>query len=199
MSWPPSASRRSSSRDPRSRVRGSTRRNGSGAPSSSSCPPSRASSPGWMTRPTRRRWPRPHASSRASLGRPPPSACSRRSCSPTSSARPSWRRRLGDTAWRELLGRHHAIVRRELARYQGRELDTAGDGFFAAFDGPARAVQAAAATARATGRHRPRGARRAPYRGVRGQRRQDRRHRGLDRRPDLRRWRDPARSWSARP
>ena len=52
--------------------------------------------------------------------------------------------RLGDTAWRELLERHHAIVRRELARYQGRELDTAGDGFFAAFDGPARAVQAAA-------------------------------------------------------
>ncbi len=53
--------------------------------------------------------------------------------------------RLGDTAWRELLQRHHAIVRRELARFQGRELDTAGDGFFASFDGPARAVQAAAA------------------------------------------------------
>jgi class 3 adenylate cyclase len=52
--------------------------------------------------------------------------------------------RLGDSAWRELLARHHAIVRRELARYHGRELDTAGDGFFAAFDGPARAVQAAA-------------------------------------------------------
>lgn len=51
--------------------------------------------------------------------------------------------RIGDSAWRELLQRHHAIVRRELARYQGRELDTAGDGFFAAFDGPARAVQAA--------------------------------------------------------
>jgi len=53
--------------------------------------------------------------------------------------------RLGDAAWRELLGRHHAIVRRELARFQGRELDTAGDGFFAVFDGPARAVLAAAA------------------------------------------------------
>jgi class 3 adenylate cyclase len=52
---------------------------------------------------------------------------------------------LGDTAWRDLLGRHHAIVRRELARFHGRELDTAGDGFFAAFDGPARAVQAASA------------------------------------------------------
>jgi class 3 adenylate cyclase len=53
--------------------------------------------------------------------------------------------RLGDAAWRELLARHHAIVRRELARFQGRELDTAGDGFFATFDGPARAVFAAAA------------------------------------------------------
>jgi class 3 adenylate cyclase len=52
---------------------------------------------------------------------------------------------LGDSAWRELLARHHAIVRRELARFNGRELDTAGDGFFASFDGPARAVQAAAA------------------------------------------------------
>jgi len=53
--------------------------------------------------------------------------------------------RLGDAAWRELLERHHAIVRRELARFRGRELDTAGDGFFASFDGPARAVEAAAA------------------------------------------------------
>ncbi|HET9681534.1 MAG TPA: adenylate/guanylate cyclase domain-containing protein [Candidatus Limnocylindrales bacterium] len=53
--------------------------------------------------------------------------------------------RLGDTAWRDLLAKHHAIVRRELARFRGRELDTAGDGFFASFDGPARAVEAAAA------------------------------------------------------
>jgi class 3 adenylate cyclase len=53
--------------------------------------------------------------------------------------------RLGDSAWRDLLQRHHTIVRRELARFQGRELDTAGDGFFASFDGPARAVQAASA------------------------------------------------------
>src|SRR5439155_23217449 len=53
--------------------------------------------------------------------------------------------RLGDSAWRQLLERHHAVIRRELARFQGRELDTAGDGFFAAFDGPARAVVAASA------------------------------------------------------
>jgi class 3 adenylate cyclase len=52
---------------------------------------------------------------------------------------------LGDSAWRQLLERHHAVVRCELARFQGRELDTAGDGFFAAFDGPARAVAAASA------------------------------------------------------
>ncbi len=47
--------------------------------------------------------------------------------------------RLGDRGWRDVLARHHAVVRRELVRHQGRELDTAGDGFFAAFDGPARA------------------------------------------------------------
>jgi class 3 adenylate cyclase len=51
--------------------------------------------------------------------------------------------RLGDAGWRELLERHHALIRRELARAHGREVDTAGDGFFAAFDGPARAVRCA--------------------------------------------------------
>ncbi len=53
--------------------------------------------------------------------------------------------RLGDTAWRDLLARHHALVRRELARAEGAELDTAGDGFFATFNGPARALRAAMA------------------------------------------------------
>jgi class 3 adenylate cyclase len=53
--------------------------------------------------------------------------------------------RLGDAGWRDLLARHHSLVRRTLARFSGVELDTAGDGFFATFDGPARAVQAAAA------------------------------------------------------
>jgi class 3 adenylate cyclase len=52
---------------------------------------------------------------------------------------------LGDRAWRELLERHHAIVRRELARFRGEERDTAGDGFFATFDGPARAIRCAQA------------------------------------------------------
>jgi pimeloyl-ACP methyl ester carboxylesterase len=50
---------------------------------------------------------------------------------------------LGDRRWRELLERHHGLVRQELVRYQGHELDTAGDGFFATFDGPARAIRAA--------------------------------------------------------
>src|SRR5262249_33203983 len=50
---------------------------------------------------------------------------------------------LGDRAWRELLERHHEAVRRELARYRGVELDNAGDGFFARFDGPARAIRCA--------------------------------------------------------
>ncbi|HEY6053296.1 MAG TPA: adenylate/guanylate cyclase domain-containing protein [Gaiellaceae bacterium] len=50
---------------------------------------------------------------------------------------------LGDRAWRELLASHHTLVRRELARFRGDERDTAGDGFFATFDGPARAIRAA--------------------------------------------------------
>ena len=51
--------------------------------------------------------------------------------------------KLGDAGWRELLERHHALVRRELTRARGQEVDTAGDGFFASFDGPARAVRCA--------------------------------------------------------
>ncbi|MGZ8571346.1 MAG: adenylate/guanylate cyclase domain-containing protein [Actinomycetota bacterium] len=50
---------------------------------------------------------------------------------------------LGDRAWKELVEAHHARVRGQLARYQGTEVDTAGDGFFATFDGPARAVRCA--------------------------------------------------------
>ena len=52
---------------------------------------------------------------------------------------------LGDRAWRELVERHHTVVRGLLARYRGTEVDTAGDGFFATFDGPARAVRCARA------------------------------------------------------
>lgn len=52
---------------------------------------------------------------------------------------------VGDQAWRELVVKHHALVRRQLARFRGREVDTAGDGFFATFDGPARAIRCACA------------------------------------------------------
>lgn len=52
-------------------------------------------------------------------------------------------RELGDRRWRELLDRHHAMVRQELTRFRGREIDTAGDGFFAVFDGRARAIRCA--------------------------------------------------------
>src|SRR3954454_23769933 len=52
---------------------------------------------------------------------------------------------LGDRAWRELLARHQEVIRREIARHRGREVDTTGDGFFAPFDGPARAIRCASA------------------------------------------------------
>jgi class 3 adenylate cyclase len=51
--------------------------------------------------------------------------------------------KLGDRRWRELLEQHRAIVRRELERFRGSEVDTAGDGFLATFDGPARAIRCA--------------------------------------------------------
>jgi class 3 adenylate cyclase len=56
---------------------------------------------------------------------------------------------LGDRGWRDQLEQHHSLVRRQLVRYQGRELDTAGDGVFATFDGPARAIRCACAIASA--------------------------------------------------
>ena len=52
---------------------------------------------------------------------------------------------VGDGRWKELISRHHAIVRRELRRFGGRELDTAGDGFYASFDEPAAAIRCACA------------------------------------------------------
>jgi class 3 adenylate cyclase len=55
--------------------------------------------------------------------------------------------RLGDRRWRDLLEQHQGAVRRELARWRGREVDTAGDGFLATFDGPARAIRCGLAIA----------------------------------------------------
>jgi len=58
---------------------------------------------------------------------------------------------LGDQAWKQLVEQHHARVRALLARYRGHEVDTAGDGFFATFDGPGRAVRCAQAIVRSVG------------------------------------------------
>lgn len=52
---------------------------------------------------------------------------------------------LGDARWKEMIQEHHGIIRRQLVRFRGTELDTAGDGFFALFDGPARAIRCACA------------------------------------------------------
>ena len=59
---------------------------------------------------------------------------------------------IGDQQWRALLGEHHTMVRRELGRFRGREIHTAGDGFLATFDGPARAARCAVAITRAVAR-----------------------------------------------
>jgi class 3 adenylate cyclase len=56
---------------------------------------------------------------------------------------------MGDRAWRDLLERHHATVRALIGRFRGKEVGTAGDGFLATFDGPARAVRCASAIAEA--------------------------------------------------
>jgi class 3 adenylate cyclase len=58
---------------------------------------------------------------------------------------------LGDRAWRELLQKHHDLVRRQLARFRGKEVDTAGDGFLGSFDGPARAIRCAQAIVEGVG------------------------------------------------
>jgi class 3 adenylate cyclase len=54
---------------------------------------------------------------------------------------------LGDQAWSELVSRHHSLVRRQLDVLRGTEIDTAGDGFFASFEGPLRAIRCARAIA----------------------------------------------------
>jgi class 3 adenylate cyclase len=59
---------------------------------------------------------------------------------------------VGDTAWRELLDAHDAMVRRQLERFSGREVKTTGDGFLATFDGPARAIRCALSVRDGSGR-----------------------------------------------
>src|SRR3954452_1085277 len=60
---------------------------------------------------------------------------------------------LGDRRWRELLAAHHATVRHHLEHWRGQEIDTAGDGFLASFDGPARAIRCACAIRDQVGIH----------------------------------------------
>ena len=91
---------------------------------------------------------------------------------------------LGDTGWRELLELHHSLVRSALRRAGGREIDTAGDGFFVTFDAPAAAVAFALEIERRSGRARgghPGGCpcRRGRADGLEGDR-PDRRHRLAD-------------------
>ena len=94
-----------------------------------------------------RSWPRSGSSSSRSASRPPgpTTASSPPSCSPISSARRRGRWSSATARWRELLEQHHARVRAQLSQFRGVELDTAGDGFFARFDGPARAIRCACA------------------------------------------------------
>ena len=87
--------------------------------------------------------------------------------SPTSSTPAEKAAELGDRRWRELLERHHSLVRQRLARFRGVEVDTAGDGFLASFDGPARAICCASAIVERGARARHRGARRAAHRRMR--------------------------------
>ena len=103
---------------------------------------------------------------------------------------------LGDRGWWELLERHHELVRRQLLLFRGKEVDTAGDGFFARFDGPARAIRCACAIAESVRRARSRGPCRPAHGRVRGPGRQGRRHRGPHRRTRLRRRRGRVRSSS---
>jgi class 3 adenylate cyclase len=57
----------------------------------------------------------------------------------------------GDRRWRELLGQFYGILRKNLEQFRGREIDTTGDGLFATFDGPARAIRCACCSSRAIG------------------------------------------------
>ena len=92
---------------------------------------------------------------------------------------------MGDERWRELLQAHHAVVRAQLARYGGKEVRSTGDGVFATFDGPARAIVCALRTIDAVGElgldiragdpHRRGGARRQQGRGHRRPHRRARR------------------------
>ena len=86
---------------------------------------------------------RSRSSSPVSAAARTPNACSPQSFSPTSSARPQRAAALGDVRWHDLLDNHDNIVRHELERFRGREVNTAGDGFVATFTSPSVAIDCA--------------------------------------------------------
>ena len=98
-----------------------------------------------------------------------------------SSARPRGAE-LGDRRWRDLLESITRSSAAQLGRFRGREVDTAGDGFFATFDGPARAIRCAQCDPRGGRRSRPRRSRRPAHGRMRGLGREGRRHRRAHRR-----------------
>ena len=107
---------------------------------------------------------RSRSSSPAPRAMSSPTACSRPCCSPTSSARPSEPRRSATEHGPTSRNATTRVVRAELERYRGREVDTAGDGFLATFDGPARAIRCACAMTAAVRELGPRDPRRPPHR-----------------------------------
>ena len=105
---------------------------------------------------------------------------------------------VGDRRWRELLDGIFGVARRQLERFRGREIDVAGDGLFAIFDGPARAIRCACAIRDAVQRSASRcGAGCTP--GNARSRAQGQRHRRAYRRAHRARWPGPRRSWHRGP
>ena len=193
---PVSDARAASNRGPRRRVprragtsHGAFREHGSSSfPETTTC-----SSPTLESFSTRWR-----SSSRACGRSRRPTASSRPSSSPISSARHTRATQLGDAAWAELLARHDAAVRAELDRYDGEEIDTAGDGFLALFDGPARAIRCGLAIRDSLARAGPRRPGRRPHgRGGAARRGEATRHRSPRRRYGSCRSRAPVRCSSA--
>ena len=121
---------------------------------------------------TRWPWSRNGSCPRSGRNKRSSTGCSPPCCSPISSARPSTRRRSATARGSELVEQHHSKVRALLARFRGNEVDTAGDGFFATFDGPGRAVRCAQRDRAIGGNARRPGAGRSAHRGGRDDRRE---------------------------
>ena len=106
---------------------------------------------------------------------------------------------LGDHSWKELVLEHHAVIRDALERWHGVENDTAGDGFYATFDGPARAVRCAQEVVERVHRTRDRDPRRGTHGRVRGDRRQVSGASPCRSEPEWQRTQVPRPCWSHKP